>query len=48
MSACSDLGMPPEEQHESRFDSHDRLVIDRITDLRENWAIGVVLEVRRH
>jgi len=42
VSASGDLGMTQEEQHESRFNSHDRRLIDRFSDLRAYWAIGVI------
>jgi len=42
LSTSGDMGMTPAEQHESRFDSHDRRLIDRFSDLRAYWAIGVI------
>ncbi|KAK5954982.1 hypothetical protein OHC33_003661 [Knufia fluminis] len=42
LSASGDAAVTPEEQHENRFDSHDRRLIDRFSDLRAYWAIGVI------
>lgn len=42
VSASGDVAITAEEQHESRFDSHDRRLIDRFSDLRAYWAVGVI------
>lgn len=42
VSASGDVAITAEEQHKSRFDSHDRRLIDRFSDLRAYWAVGVI------
>jgi len=42
LSASGDVASTPEEQHKSRFENHDRRLIDRFSDLRAYWAIGVI------
>ncbi|KAK5081549.1 hypothetical protein LTR05_007680 [Lithohypha guttulata] len=40
--ASNDLGATPEALHESRFVKHDRRLIDRFSDTRAYWAMGLL------
>lgn len=41
-SLSGELNQTPEEEHRSRFVKHDRRLIDRFSDLRAFWAIGLL------